>query len=260
MHRRKSRNNPLILFSDEINCTSISRLSFLFKTHVKTCWNQTVAACTLWIMLNSILKMKNNTPSLRAGNWSDLNQAAANPRQTVTRNGAWAVNQSSRGFTAQLSESWAYLSPYSAEQKKKNKTHTLVSSFPRSFFTLHILLLLPAPSLLWWMEGMNSPWPPGVSLWGPQQLNKQHTLKLKGAIRNFFWTMYDPGIFVYGPEALRKGTWKVDFSGDVITHNLDSPPLPAKSATLNKTFTSSFIKFQVMTFNEWRAIHTQINH
>lgn len=125
MHRRKSRNNPLILFSDEINCTSISRLSFLFKTHVKTCWNQTVAACTLWIMLNSILKMKNNTPSLRAGNWSDLNQAAANPRRTVTRNGAWAVNQSSRGFTAQLSESWAYLSPYSAEQKKKKKnTHS----------------------------------------------------------------------------------------------------------------------------------------
>lgn len=56
--------------------------------------------------------------------------------KTVTRNGAWAVNQSSRGFSAQLSESWAYLSPYSAEQKKK---HTLLS--------LHFLALsLPSTS------------------------------------------------------------------------------------------------------------------
>lgn len=180
MHQWKSRNNPLILFLDEINCTSISRLSFLFKTHVKTCWNQIVVACTLWIMLSSILKMKNNTWSLRAGNWRLL-------QIWGERSQEMGLEQSiSRAEVSQPSCQKAELTSLLTQQSRKKNTHTLVSSFPRSFFTLHILLLLPAPSLLWWMEGMNSPWPPGVSLWGPQQLNKQHTLELKGAIRNLF--------------------------------------------------------------------------
>lgn len=98
-------------------------------------------------------------------------------------NEAWAVNQWSRGFTAQLSESWAYLSPYSAEQKKK---HTLLS--------LHFLALsLPStssrppssPSSV--MNGRYefSSASPGFSL-RPSAAEQTTRSQLKGAIRNLF--------------------------------------------------------------------------
>lgn len=115
-----------------------------------------------------------------------LNQAAANLRwlvQSSHMNEAWAVNQSSRGFTAQLPESWAYFSPYSAEQEKK--TLTLVSSFPRSFFTLN--LLPPPRSLSSVMNGRYefSVASPGFSL-RPSAAEQTTRSQLKGAIRNLF--------------------------------------------------------------------------
>lgn len=119
------------------------------------------------------------------------------------------------------------LSLLSRAKKKNNKKNTLVSSFPRFFFSLHILLppLLPAPSPLWWMEGMNSPRPPRVSLWGPRQLNKQHALKLKDAIRNLF----EPCTFcVYLCMALQRSKRIMEnrvFFIDVITQNLFFSPL-----------------------------------
>lgn len=118
-------------------------------------------------------------------------------------------------------------------QQSRKKTHTLVSSFPCSFFTL----LLPAPSLLWWMEGMNSPRPPRVSLWGPQQLNKQHALNLK-AQSGIYLNHVRFGYICVWPWSAREGTWKIDFCRPVITQNFFFFSF-TKSATVNKRFTSS---------------------
>lgn len=128
-------------------------------------------------------------------------------------NDAWAVNHWSRGFTAQLSESWAYLSPYSAEQKK---THTLVSSFPRSFLYPPPSSSVPLP--LWWMEGMNSPRPPWVSLWGPQQLYKQHALNLKAQSGIYLNCVRSGYICVW----LWRRNMENGFCGVVITQRPDS--------------------------------------
>lgn len=81
------------------------------------------------------------------------------------------------------------LSPYSAERGRKTQhthTHALVPSFPRSFFPLHILLLLLLSSV---MNGRYefSAASPGLAL-RPSAAEQTETLsKLsKGAIRNSF--------------------------------------------------------------------------
>lgn len=187
-------------------------------------------------MPSSVLKMKKTPPQWECTTEMAPNQAAANLRWLVQNghmNEAWAVNQSSRGFTAQLSESWAYLSPYSAEQKKK---HTLLSLHFLALSLPSTSSLLPAPSPLWWMEGMNSPWPPRVSLWGPQQLNKQHALNLKAQSGIYLNHVRFRYICVW-PWSAREGTWKIDFCRAVITQT--SFFFLTNSATVNKPFTSS---------------------
>ena len=136
-------------------------------------------------------------------------------------NEAWAVNQWRRGFTAQLSESWAYLSPYSAEQKKNTHSCLFISSL---FLYPPHPPALPPPSPLWWMEGTNSPRPPRVSLWGPRQLNKQRALNLK-AQSGIYLNHVRFGYICVWPWSAREGTWKRDFCRAVITENLDFFPL-----------------------------------
>lgn len=101
--------------------------------------------------------------------------------------------------------------------QQRTQTHTLtctrsharahVSSFPCSFFTHHLLPPLPP---LWWMEGMNSPQPPRVSLWGPRQLNKQHALNLK-AQSGIYWNHVRSGYICVWSWSAREETWKIDF-------------------------------------------------
>lgn len=148
-----------------------------------------------------------------------LDRAAANLRWFVQNghmNEAWAVNQSSRGFTAQLSESWAYLSPYSAEQKKK---HTLLS--------LHFLALSlpstpssPLPLLcdewkVWILRGLPGFLSEALSSW------TNNTLSNVKAQSGIYLKHVRFGCICVWPWSAREGTWKIDFCRAVITQNLD---------------------------------------
>jgi len=95
----------------------------------------------------------------------------------------------------------------------------------------------PLPSL-WWMEGMNSPRPPRVSLWGPQQLNKQNTLKLK-AQSGIYWNHVRFGYICVWSWNTWEETRKIDFCKTIITQNHFFPFFIWKSAIANKHFPSS---------------------
>lgn len=92
--------------------------------------------------------------------WGDL--------QNGRMNEAWAVNQSSRGFTAQLSESWAYLSPYSAEQKKKHtllSLHFLALSLPSTSSSSSLLPLFCDEWKVWILLGLPGSLSEALSSW-----------------------------------------------------------------------------------------------
>lgn len=167
-------------------------------------------------------KAESRTVAGKAAHWfgessSELTpfQAAANPRWPVLMV-TWTRHEQSSSGAEVLQHSCQKAELFTAlltQQSKKTKnTHSCL-------FISSLFLYPPPPPPLWWMEGMNSPRPPWVSLWGPQQLNKQRALNLKaqsgiylnhvhfGCICVWFWS---------APE----GTWKTHFCRVVITQNL----------------------------------------
>ena len=104
------------------------------------------------------------------------------------------------------------------QQSRKKNTHSCLFISSLFLYPPHPPALPPPPPL-WWMEGMNSPRPPRVSLWGPRQLNKQRALNLK-AQSGIYLNHVRFGYICVWPWSAREGTWKRDFCRAVITQNL----------------------------------------
>lgn len=158
--------------------------------------------------------MKNCTSSLRFYSWNDFQPDGCKSMTSTKRSHEWGMSSQSveqRFHSPAVRKLSLPLSLLSRAEKKHTllSLHFLALSLPSS------LLLRPSPP--WWMEGMNSPRPPWVSLWGPQQLNKQHALNLKAQSGIYLNHVRLGYFFVYGPE---EGTWKIDFCRAVITQNL----------------------------------------